>query len=159
MATYEFAPEVETAAKPLIEAYHGHLKEAHISYVFRDKAWRKACSRVVLGKAARRNELDQLLSPKTEDFVMIIAKDKWETMSDVEKRALIDHELCHMGVSISADATTKFILRPHLIEEFPENLARFEHRRLALGNLIQNPPSPITDKNPSRHIVLGEENV
>jgi len=40
MATYEFAPEVEVMANSTIEAYHHHLKEAHISYVFRDKAWK-----------------------------------------------------------------------------------------------------------------------
>jgi hypothetical protein len=156
MAVYEFAPEVEAIGNVFIEQHHRHLLKAKISYVFKDKAWKTVCSRVVLGKAARRTELDQLLSPKKEDFIMLIGKDKWETMDDVDKRSLVDHELCHMGVSISADATTKFVLRPHMIEEFPENLARFERRRLALGNLIQNPPSPIVDKSPARNIVVGD---
>jgi len=157
---YEMAPEVETMAKALIEPFHGHLKDANISYVFVDKAQRRSDGRTILGRAKGRNKLDKLLSPKREDFIMIISKDRWELMSDVEKRALVDHELCHMGISISGNGTTKFTLRGHPIEEFPENLGRFEHRRILLGTLIQSPPSPIAINQENRAIEApahGEE--
>lgn len=154
--SYELAPEVETVAKALIEAHHRHLLEAKISYVFKDKAWKTGDSRIILGKAAKRNELDQLLSERREDFVMIVGKDKWEKMTEVEKRCLVDHELCHMGIAMSGDGSTKFIVRSHPIEEFPENLARFEYRRILLGDLIKNPPSPIIN-SPLRKITLSSE--
>ncbi|OGM08155.1 hypothetical protein A2Z67_03915 [Candidatus Woesebacteria bacterium RBG_13_36_22] len=152
---YEFAPEVEEVAKPIVGAYHKHLEKANISYIFRDKAWKNFDSRVVLGRAAKRNELDQLLSPKREDFVIIVGKDRWEKMTDVEKRYLVDHELCHCGISVDAQGGTKFVVRGHVIEEFPENLARFEHRRQMLGKLIENPPSPISVSQ-NRKIEVGE---
>jgi hypothetical protein len=134
---YELAPEVEAIAKPLIDLSHGHLKKAKISYVFRDKAWRRGAGMVVLGKANKRNELDQLLSPKREDFVVIISKDKWIVMAEVEREQLVDHELCHCGIALKKDGTTKFVLMPHTIEEFPENLFRFEHRQKYLSKLIE----------------------
>ena len=95
MADYELAKEVETIAQGLVGSFHSHLKEAKISYVFQDKAWTQSDGRTILGKAAGRNKLDKLLSERKEDFVIIIGKDRWEKMSDVEKRALVDHELCH----------------------------------------------------------------
>lgn len=153
MSTYEMAPEVEKVAQPLIEGNHQHLLKAKISYVFKDKAWKTGSSRVVLGRATKRNDLDRLLSPKAEDFVMIIGKDKWVKMDEIDQRCLVDHELCHMGVTVDSEGKSKFCMRKHVIEEFPENLARFERRREALGELIQNPPSPINEAT-SRRITL-----
>jgi hypothetical protein len=159
---YELAPEVETMAKAMIDGFsdHSHLKDAKISYVFQDKAQRKSDGRTILGLAKGRNKLDKLLSPKREDFIMIIANDRWAAMPDVEKRALVDHELCHMGVSINSQGKSKFSLRGHPIEEFPENLGRFEHRRIQLGTLIQSPPSAIAVNQENRQIEApahGEE--
>jgi hypothetical protein len=144
--SYELAAEVLEVSKPLIEAYHRHLLKAKVGYVFRDKAWKTFDSKTVLGRAAKRNELDQLLSKEGEDFVVVVGKDKWDKMTEIEKRCLLDHELCHCGVRVEADGSKVFILRSHGIEEFPENLARFEHRRKLLGDLIQSPPSPITTR-------------
>ncbi len=157
---YELAPEVETMAKVFIEPFHAHLKDANISYVFVDKALRKGDGRTILGQARGRNKLDKLLSPKREDFIMIIAKDRWSVMPDVERRALVDHELCHMGIRIDTQGKSHFALRGHPIEEFPENLGRFEHRRILLGTLIQSPPSAIAINQESRAIEApahGEE--
>jgi hypothetical protein len=156
--SYELATEVGELAKPLIEAYHRHLLKAKVGFVFRDKAWKTFDSKTVLGRAAKRNELDQLLSKEGEDFVIVVGKDKWEKMTDVEKRCLVDHELCHAGVRVDVDGHSVFVLRSHVIEEFPENLARFEHRRKLLGDLIQSPPSPITTRQLRRITsAIGEE--
>jgi len=146
MAEYEKAPEIEVIGNTLIQAYHSHLKEAKISYVFQDKAAKFSDGRTILGKAAGRSNLDKLLSERKEDFVIIIGKDRWEKMTEVERRALVDHELCHCGIVMDAQGHTKFAMRGHPIEEFPENLARFEHRRQRIGLLIENPPSAIAIK-------------
>jgi hypothetical protein len=152
---FEMAPEVEKIAQPLIEGHHSHLLKAKISYVFKDKAWKTGDSQVVLGKAAKRNDLDRLLSHNAEDFVMLIGKDKWAKMDEIDQRCLVDHELCHMGVTVDTEGKAKFCLRKHVIEEFPENLARFERRREALVGLIEKPPSAIKEVG-IRRISLAE---
>lgn len=154
---YDLAPEVEVIGKVLVEQFHPHLKNAKIAYVFKDKAQRYGDGRTVLGRAGRRSKLDQLLSEKGEDFAIIISKDRWQKMNDSEKKALVDHELCHCGIAIDAQGQSKFALRGHPIEEFPENLGRFEHRRARLGNLIKDPPSAISIKQQTRLIESEEE--
>jgi hypothetical protein len=60
---------------------------------------------------------------------------------------------------MSSSGETKFNLRGHPIEEFPENLARFEHRRQRIGKLIENPPSAIAIKQEEapRKVEVGDE--
>lgn len=162
MVEYELSPEVEIMAKALVDAYHPHLKDAKVTYVFVDKAQRKGDGRTILGRAKGRNKLDKLLSPKREDFIMIIAKDRWAGtenmpgMAEEEKRSLVDHELCHMGISINTQGKSRFALRGHPIEEFPENLGRFEHLRIRLGTLIQDPPSSIKIKQENRQVEVPD---
>ena len=154
---YTKAPEVEVLANAMIESFHEHLKKANISYVYVDQARHMSDGRTILGQAAKRNKLDKLLSERKEDFVVIISKDRWEKMTEEERRALVDHELCHCGIMVDANGKEKFVLRGHPIEEFPENLKRFEFRRLRLGDLIEHPPSPISAGKPERQIEPATE--
>lgn len=155
---YEMADqEVMNIASQLIEQHHRHLLNANLSYLFRDRPWKTAGDgRTVLGKAARRNEIDKLLSQRREDFVIIIAKPRWDIMPIEERRCLIDHELCHCGAQVDTSGNRKWILRRHAIEEFPENLARFEPRRQLLGNLIAQPPSAVITKPSSLRRIRSE---
>ena len=148
---YELASaEVGEIAQKLIEKDHRHLLEANISYLFRDRGWKTGGDgRTILGKAAKRNEIDKLLSQRKEDFIIIIPKPTWDKMSEDERRCVIDHELCHCGIRLDTGGNKKWMLRKHTIEEFPENLARFSARRDQLGALISDPPSAIVSKPPS----------
>lgn len=94
---YELASaEVGELGQKLIEKDHRHLMEANISYLFRDSPWKTGGDgRTILGKAAKRNEIDKLLSQRKEDFIIIIPKPTWDKMSEDERRCVIDHELCH----------------------------------------------------------------
>jgi len=156
MPEYEISREVEAVARPLIEANHRHLLTARITFLFRDRAWKTPENRTILGRAAKRNELDKVLSEREEDFIIIIAKPTWERMTDEEKSQVVDHELCHCSVLISNSGVRKWMLRKHPIEDFPENLARYEFRRRQLGDLIANPPSPIVSPAPRRRITVQE---
>lgn len=157
MPEYEISSEVEAVARPLIEANHRHLLTARITFLFRDREWKTPEHRTILGRAAKRNELDKVLSEREEDFIVIIAKPTWDGMNDEEKRQVVDHELCHCGVFLSNSGARKWILRKHPIEDFPENLARFEFRRRQLGELIENPPPPIVSPAPRRRISPASE--
>jgi hypothetical protein len=144
---YELASEdVAKSAEALIHKNHTHLIDAKITILFRETEWKRGDGCTILGKASKRNEIDQLLSERKEDFIIILVKPTWEKMKIEERDALLDHELCHCGIMITNSGDNKWIIRDHPIQEFPENLARFEHLRKRLGELIQNPPSPISVK-------------
>jgi hypothetical protein len=133
--------EVTTIAQDLIGRHHSHLREAHITYLFREKGWTTTCGKTVLGKAAKRTEIDKILSPREEDFIVIVSKPDWEEMDEINRKHLIDHELSHMGVIVSEDGQTlKWIIRKHDIEEFASILARYSHKQQELGELIAHPP-------------------
>jgi len=152
---YEIAnEEVTSLARGLIGEYHTHLNEANITYLFRDTPFSEGNGRAILGRAAKRDEIDKLLSARREDFVIIIVQPSWDRMTLNEKRCLLDHELCHCAIQINSEAETKWVLRKHVIEEFPENLKRFSFRREQLGGLIENPPSPIISKTSERRRLI-----
>jgi len=154
---YELAEkEVEDLANEIIDKDHRHLLKAHITFLFRDRPWKTSESRTILGRASKRNEIDRLLSPKKEDFIIIVTKPSWDKMDLEKKKFLLDHELCHCGIMVTNSGDSKWILRRHVIEEFPENLARFEFRRKELGDLIEKPPSAICSK-PAPHRNLTPE--
>jgi len=155
---YELADgEVESLANEIIDKHHRHLLKAHITYLFRDRPWKTSESRTILGRASKRNEIDKLLSPKKEDFIILLARPTWDKADLEHKKFLLDHELSHCGVMVSTDGDSKWILRRHVIEEFPENLARFEFRRKELGDLIEKPPSAIVSKPAVQRHLTPEE--
>ncbi len=138
---YELAnDEVRTMAENLATRFHRHLADAHISYLFREKGWKTACGKTILGKAAKRSEIDKLLSNREEDFIMIISKPDWDKMNARERESLIDHELCHMGAVATNDGRLKWIVRQHDIGQFATILKRYDFERQKLGELIENPP-------------------
>lgn len=150
---FERAPEVEDIARNLLPRFYQHLVNgnARIAYLFREKAWKTTSQRVILGKAAKRSEIDKFLSANREDFIIIIAKPEWDRLSSPQKEILVDHELAHCGIIVSSSGVSKWIILDHPIEEFPEILARHESRRLELGALIESPPPKVlASQEPTR---------
>jgi putative metallopeptidase len=131
--TYRPAPEVEAIAGPLIEAHHQHLTEhgdVRIEYLFRSEATVKG-GHVVLGKARKVSGLNAFLAgwddaTDVDDeagdevrpfFVIEIAADQWATLTEAQRTALVDHELCHLNVE-PTDESVKLTLAGHDLEEF-----------------------------------------
>lgn len=134
MTTYTPAPEVERIAEKLIHAHHRHLLNVPITYVWRDKATISK-GNAVLGKARKLTGLPAHLvhlvrhdqPPDEIDFFVIeIAADYWEVLTVDQRTALVDHELCHLGVEIpdGADKDLKLVVRGHDLEEFAAVVAR-----------------------------------
>lgn len=108
---YEEAPdEVIELAQEIIDKHHPWLKTAHIGFIMRDKA-QKSSGRVVLGTAQKVSA--KLHVHLNFDFIIELAKDEWEGLTSLQRRALIDHELCHCGWD-GFNAR----MRGHDIEEF-----------------------------------------
>jgi hypothetical protein len=116
--TYRPAPPVAAIADTLIGDHHPHLKDVHIVYLWRPKA-ASSKGAVVLGKARKITGLNAQLvafaSPEP-----LADEDTWETLTEAQRTALVDHELCHLGVDIpeKADKDRKLIILGHDLEEF-----------------------------------------
>lgn len=122
MTAYEFAPEVERVAKELIrtEPDHALLERCRVLYVWRDKA-SKSMGRVVLGRARRISGLNAFLITSGEEeslYVIEIAADEWGRLTEPQRVALVDHELCHCRVLEEDDGSLSLKVRGHDVEEF-----------------------------------------
>lgn len=122
-AEFTAAPEVEAIARDLIGAHHKHLINVPIRYVFRSEA-AKSGGKIVWGKARKIGGLQAFLAVKEDDlpvmetegnefFVIEIARDIWEDLTDAARAALVDHELMHCETE-----GDKLVISPHDVEEF-----------------------------------------
>ncbi len=51
-------------------------------------------------------------------FVLLITAAIWADLSEEHRRALVDHELCHMGACMDREGKTKLYIIGHDLEEF-----------------------------------------
>ena len=109
--TYRPAPAVQRIAEQLIHKHHTHLQDAHIEYVYRDKA-SKSGGKTVWGKARKISGLNAYLAASNgasdivyaDDFFVIeIAEDVWGQLKPAQREALVDHELCHCTIEVDDD--------------------------------------------------------
>ncbi|MDQ7790047.1 MAG: putative metallopeptidase, partial [Clostridia bacterium] len=116
------APEVEKIAHDLLEEHHGHLAEARVCYLFRLGPWASKGD-VVLGKAYKVSDRDKYLHGY--DFLIVINKDYWPALTEDQRVALVDHELCHCSRGEdTSDGFPKWEIRNRTVEEFVEVIRR-----------------------------------
>lgn len=103
---------------------HAHLAEAQIGMAWR-MGWRSDTDgHLRLGQCKKRGDLDRELDGF--DFIVLLNSEAWPTLNDTQKRALIDHELCHAQIVCDADGQPKYNdrdrlvcrIRKHDVEEF-----------------------------------------
>lgn len=138
---YRVANEVRKIAQPIIADHHRHLVNTRIEFLFSDtmptrggaEVW--ATTRKISGLAsflASEDEYPSTWIDKEDDsegapeypgpfFVMVVSSPIWPDLTVAQKKALVEHELCHMQVS---EETEKLSLQGHFIEEFPEVVKR-----------------------------------
>jgi Putative phage metallopeptidase len=127
------ADEVRDIAREVIAAVpdHAALADVRIEYVFRDKAPRSK-GRIVLGRARKITGLNAYLADKriralstpSPFFVVEISEDTWQGLSPAQRRALVDHELCHCRVEVDDDGEVVLSTRGHDFEEFASIIRR-----------------------------------
>lgn len=113
----------------LVKAHHSELKDARVALAW-CTSWRADVDgRAKLGQCRRATELDRELM--AYDFVILLQKDFWTnvTVSNEQRTALVDHELCHASVKLDPythepieDERGRVVyrLRKHDLEEFDE---------------------------------------
>lgn len=126
----------------LVERHHEHLAKARIGLAW-CTSWRPdRDGRVTLGKCKKASDLDRELA--TFDFIILLKKSWWQDARDMEiggrtitateqRTALLDHELCHAGVTYDdrtgdpvTDERGRIVYRiiKHDIEEFSPVVGR-----------------------------------
>ncbi len=120
---YAEAENVEKEAMSLIPMYHPELAEARFKFVFVDKASMKN-GKPVRGKVRRITGVLEFLLEA--DFMMEVALDQWNELTDVQRKALVDHLLeCCTGEEDEADGgTMKYSVREPDVQEFSAILRR-----------------------------------
>lgn len=104
---------------------HGHLEQAKIGLAWRS-GWRSDTDgHMKLGQCRKSSDLDREMY-EGFDFVILLNEEAWPTLNGEQKRALIDHELCHAALSMDANGEPKFNdrdrlccrIKKHDVEEF-----------------------------------------
>lgn len=116
--------------KEMRRAHHGHLDRAKIAMAWRLDVKPNKDGFVELGKCKKGSDLDRELHHF--DFVIMLNKIFWDRFSTAQKRALVDHELCHAQVSVDSEGEVVrdernrevYRIRRHDIEEFRDVVAR-----------------------------------
>lgn len=130
MPAYTKAPEVESIAQSIIKNDRPNLVMLKISYLFRPEA-PVSDGHVTAGMCRRVDDVNRTLHD--QDVIIEIAKDIWDEATAEFKRALVDHELGHVGIRMDEDGQpmidekterVKVFIRKHDIEEFEEVLER-----------------------------------
>lgn len=111
--------DVIDIARSVIDSYHPHLRNARIGFLFRSEApisgGKVTLSKAKLVTAEMRVYADY-------DFLIWLAKNYYMSMTEEQRTALIDHELCHCRYDEDEE---KASLRGHDVEEFNEILQRY----------------------------------
>lgn len=132
---YSPAPDVARIGGRLIAQYHQHLLKTRVEFLFRSKA-SSSGGKTTLGKARKVSGLNALLATPdvVEDpegtsellsfFVIEIAQDMWGFLSDKQRVALVDHELCHCKLGVNEKGEIVLSIAAHDVEEFAEIVIR-----------------------------------
>jgi predicted CopG family antitoxin len=130
------APENDSAyelLRELVTKHHEDLNHQRIALAW-NLAWKPDVDgRVTLGKCKRLTDLDREFA--AFDFVIILRREWWQhrDVTDAQRRALLDHELCHATVRLDSRTGEPiedergrkvYRTRKHDIEEFSEVVRR-----------------------------------
>lgn len=181
--SYELIPKDSVLDHPmyvlmdeLIEAHHPDLCNARIALAWCTSWNPDVDGRVTLGKCKKASDLDRELV--SFDFIILLRKSFWQSshVTDIQRRALLDHELCHACIKLDkySDPVEDergrrvYRIRRHDIEEFTDIVARYncytadlERFAAALRRSAEAPFTPCDQckDSPGFTAVVGEDGV
>lgn len=116
----------------LVREHHdSDLRDARIAAAWMVGVKADRDGRVVLGRMRKASELDREFVK--HDLVLVLNRDQWHVLSEPQRLALVDHELCHARASLDsktlepvhdAHGNRVYRLRKHDVEEFREIVER-----------------------------------
>lgn len=116
--------EIHKLVTELVREHHDHLRNASIAYCWMIGNKGDKDGRLILGKMKKASELDRELH--AWDLCLLLNRETWRVFSIEQKRALVDHELCHADLNLGKDGEPvedphgkkTYRIRKHDIEEF-----------------------------------------
>lgn len=138
--SYELIPRDSILGHPmhdlldeLVSANHPDLRHARIALAWCTSWKPDVDGRVTLGMCKKASDLDRELA--SFDFIILLSRAFWreDQVSDHQRRALLDHELCHAAIKCDASGEPVedergrrvYRTRKHDIEEFAEIVERY----------------------------------
>lgn len=147
----------------LVRLYHGDLEEARIALAWCTSWKPDADGRVVLGKCRKASDLDRELA--AFDFVVLLSRPFWTDpfTTDLQRRALLDHELTHGSVVHGKDGEALrdvrgrkvYRIRRHDLEEFADIAARYGCYKRDLEHFADS----LSKSRASSMVFIGRETV
>lgn len=114
------------------EKWHQEISDAHIALAFWKNVKRDRDGIMKLGRIHKASDLQRELV--SVDFIILLNETVWTAteFTEKQKKALLDHELCHATISLDKDggerkdSRGRFIyrMRRHDIEEFRDVVKR-----------------------------------
>ena len=140
--TYVLIPQETEIGRPMyellysiIDEHHDELSKTNVRVALAwSLAWKADVDgRITLGKCKKASDLDRELAPF--DFVILLNRDFWlnSRVTEIQRRALLDHELMHAAVAYDENGDIKtddrgrtcYRVRKHDLEEFRDIAARY----------------------------------
>lgn len=127
----KLAVEAYQMLDDLVERFHVHLKKAEILIAWLRGLKANPDDQLKLGQAVKAADIPRQLA--NVDWIIALNRNAFEMFTPQQRRAIIDHELCHAAVSINpktgeektdAHGRTVYRVRRHDIEEFREVVKR-----------------------------------
>jgi hypothetical protein len=128
---YKAGDDVLEVVKDMIESHHEELLDANIGVLMRDEA-PTPNGVATYSKVRKVSDEERALQRIPYDFVIWFAQDVWDTLTPNQRRAAVDHELCHCCYGNGERAIVK-----HDIEEFLCVIQRHGFWRPGIGNTTE----------------------
>ena len=117
----------------IVADYHEDLVDARIALAWCFSWKADVDGRIVLGQCKKASDLDRELA--AYDFIILLNRTFWSDadVSDAQRRALLDHELCHGALKLDPETGEPvedergrkvYRLRKHDLEEFTDIVER-----------------------------------
>ena len=123
--------DVMDTVRDLIANYHPDLVlcDDEIAVIFKEKA-SSVGGTVVAGKTAKAPKLLGILGETDYKFVITLGADEWQSLSDTQRVALLDHHLCACGVEEHPKTgKTRFYVRIPDVSFFKDEVERHGYWR------------------------------
>lgn len=138
--SYELIPRLSDIGTPmyalldeLVAAHHDHLGAARIALAWCTSWKPDVDGKVTLGRCRRAGDLDRELAEF--DFIILLSRRFWRhpDVTAIQRRALLDHELCHCDTKYDADGEPVedergrrvWRTKKHDVEEFAAIVERY----------------------------------
>jgi Putative phage metallopeptidase len=102
---HEASEQTYDLMRGLIAKYHPDLAsvDKEIAIITRPKAG-KSGGQVILGKTRKAPGILGVLGTVDYKFIIELAQDEWNNLTDKQREALMDHHLCACNVDIDEDS-------------------------------------------------------